>query len=168
MVAMRTFMLAATLCGAVASPCLANPADARVSAEIKAVLEQHNRAFNAQDLDGVMATYSPAPNTVLIGTGPGEAYVGGEGISGAYTQFFTKFKPNSIGFKYDWISTGSKGSGAWFAMTNTMSATTNQGPQERAFNMSGTLQKEKGQWRFVSLHFSKLGAEPQTTAEPPK
>lgn len=167
MLVMRNFMLVTALYGAMTAPCLAKPGD-RVLAEIKAVVERHNTALDAQDLKGVMATYSPAPGTVLLGTGPGEAYVGGEGISGAYSQFFTRLKPNSIHFNYDWLSTGAQGNVAWFAMTTTMQVATQQGPQERAFNLSGTLQKEKGQWRFVSLHFSRLGAEQKTGSEAPK
>lgn len=133
---------------------------------IKAVVERHNKAFGAQDLEGVMATYSAAPGTVLLGTGPGEAYLGGEGIAAAYTQFFTRFKANNINFNNDWIASGAKGNVAWFAMTFTLTASASQETQERAFNMSGTLQKEKGQWRFVSMHFSRLGAEQQAPAKP--
>ncbi len=168
MPAIRTFLLAAALCGAVVSPCLAKGGDVPVPAEIRTLIEQHNKALDAQDLKGVMATYSPAPTTVLLGTGPGEVYVGGEGISGAYSQIFSKFKPNSIHFQHDWISSGTKGHLAWFAMTTTMQVAAQQGPQERVFNLSGTLQKEKGRWRFVSMHFSRLGAEQATGSEPPK
>jgi len=156
---MRSFVLVTALCGAVASPCLADSPNTGVLPAIQALVERHNKAFDAQDLEGVMATYSSTPGTVLLGTGAGEAYLGGEGISAAYAQFFTKFKANSISFDNQWISTGAKGNIAWFAMTTTMKAPVNQETHERAFNMSGTMHKEQGQWRFVSVHFSRLGAE---------
>jgi len=137
-------------------------------AEVKAVLEQHNKAFKAQDLKGVMTTYSRDPNAVLMGTGPGEAYVGDEAIGAAYDQLFNRFDANTLSFKAEWIAAGSKGNMAWFAVTTTMDGMVNKEKQERAFNMSGTLVKEKGKWRILSLHFSRLGAEQQAAADKPK
>jgi len=94
--------------------------------------------------------------------------VGDEAIGGAYNQVFTRFEANTIGFKYDWITVGSKGNLAWFAVTTTMERTVDKEKKERAFNMSGTLLKEKGKWRILCMHFSRLGAEQQPAAEPPK
>jgi hypothetical protein len=115
-----------------------------------------------------MSIYSSDPSTVLMGTGPGEAYVGEEGLSGAYNQIFNRFKADSLSFKYDWVATGSKGDIAWFAVTTTMLGAVNNEQKERTFNMSGLLQKEKGKWRIVSMHFSRLGAEEQQAVEPTK
>ena len=92
MVLKRGLMFALLSCFALVSPCLAKQGDSKSMATVKAVMEQHNQAFNAQDLKGVMTLYSSDPNTVLMGTGPGEAYVGDEGIAGAYNQFFSRFK----------------------------------------------------------------------------
>jgi ketosteroid isomerase-like protein len=168
MVLKRGLVFTLLFCFALVSPCLAKPGGPKIMAEVKAVMEQHNKAFNAQDLKGVMTTYASGPNTVLMGTGPGEAYVGEQGVAGAYHQFFTRFQPNALSFKYDWITAGSKGNIAWFAVTTTMSMTVSNEQKERAFNMSGTLQKERGQWRIVSMHFSRLGAEQQAATEQPK
>lgn len=134
----------------------------------KAVIAQHNKALNAQDLKGVMTLYASDPNTFLMGTGPGETYVGDEAIGGAYDQVFNRFEANTLSFNYDWICTGSLGNLAWFAVTTTMEGTVNKEKRERAFNMSGTLLKEKGTYRILSMHFSRLGAEQHATAEPPK
>jgi hypothetical protein len=62
---------------------------------------------------------------------------------------------NTLNFKYDWISVGSKGDVAWFAATinvNVEDMVTNQ-KRERAFNMSGPMEEVKGKWMFVSMHF---------------
>lgn len=168
MVLKRGLMLALLSCFVLVSPCLARQGDAKTMATVNTVLEQHNQAFNAHDLKGVMTLYSSDSNAVLMGTGPGEAYVGEEGISGAYNQFFSRFKPETLSFKYDWVTAGSKGNFAWFAVTTTMSGMVNNVQQERAFNMSGLLQKEKGKWRIVSMHFSRLGAEEQPAVGPAK
>jgi uncharacterized protein (TIGR02246 family) len=164
----RALMLALLFCFALVSPCLAKQGDTKTTAEIKTVIEQHNQALNTHDLKGLMTLYASDPNTVLMGTGPGEAYVGDEGISGAYNQFFNRFKPGMLSFKYDWVAVGSKGDFAWFAVTTTMSGTVNNEQKERAFNLSGLLRKQKGKWRIVSMHFSRLGAEEQPSVEPTK
>ncbi len=150
------------------SPCAAKRGGTSVSEDVKAVVEQHNKAFNAQDLKGVMDTYASDPNVVLMGTGPGESYVGEEAIGGAYSQFFSRFDANTLNFKYDWILTASKGSFAWFAVTTTMEGMAKNERKERALNMSGALEKVKGNWRIVAMHFSRLGAEQQQGAEQPK
>jgi ketosteroid isomerase-like protein len=168
MVLKRGLMFALLFCFALVSPCLAKQGDSKIMAEVKAVMEQHNKALNSQDLKGVMTLYASDPNTVLMGTGPGEAYVGDEAVGGAYNQLFTRFEANSLSFKYDWITAGSKGNLAWFAVTTTMEGTVNKEKKERTFNMSGTLLKKKGKWRILSMHFSRLGAEQQPAVEPPK
>jgi len=170
MVVKRGFILMWVLvfCLAAVSPCLAKQGGSKIMGEVKAVMEQHNKALNAQDLKGVMTTYASDPDTVLMGTGPGEAYVGDEAIGGAYNQLFTRFDANTLSFKYDWIAAATKGYFAWFAVTTTMEGTSNKEKKERSFNMSGALKKEKGKWRLVSMHFSRLGAEQQATAEQPK
>ena len=161
MVLKRVLVFILLVCLALVSPCVAQQRDTKVNAEVKALLEQHNKALSAQDLKGVMDTYSSDPNIVLMGTGPGESYVGEETIGGAYNQFFTRFDANTLTFKVDWVSVGSRGTVAWFAVTTTIEGVLKNEKKERAFNMSGTLEKVKGKWRIVSLHFSRLGAEQQ-------
>ncbi len=168
MVLKRGLILALLFCFVLVSPCLADKGDSKSMAAVKAVMEQHKQAFNAQDLKGVMTLYASDPNTVLMGTGPGEAYVGDEAIGGAYDQLFTRFEANTVSTKYDWIGVGSKGNFAWFAVTTTMEITVNKEKRERAFNMSGTLLKEKGKWRILTMHFSRLGAGEQPAVEPTK
>ena len=168
MVLKRGLMLALLFCFALVSPCLAEQGDSKIMAAVKTLMEQHNKAFIAQDLKGVMTLYASDPNTFLMGTGPGEAYVGDEAIGGAYDQLFTRFEANTLSNKYDWIAAGSKGNHAWFAVTITMEATLNKEKWERAFNISGTLLKEKGKWRILTMHFSRLGAGEQPAVEPTK
>jgi len=142
--------------------------DPKIMGDVKAVLERHNKAFNDQDLKGVMTIYASDPNTVLMGTGPGEAYVGDEAIGGAYDQFFSRFDAKTLEFSYDWILAASMGNFAWFAVTTTIAGTVKTEKRERVFNMTGTLMKEKGKWRILGMHFSRLGAEQQAAAESPK
>jgi ketosteroid isomerase-like protein len=165
MVLKKGLIFALLFCFTLVSPCLAKQGDAKTMAEVKTVIEQHNQALNAQDFKDLMTMYSSDPRAVLMGTGPGEAYVGEEGISGAFNQIFNRFKADSLSFKYDWVAAGSKGKTAWFAVTTTITGMVNNEQKERAFNMSGLLQREQGKWRIVSMHFSRLGAEEQPAVE---
>jgi ketosteroid isomerase-like protein len=161
MVLKRVLVFMLLVCVALVSPCIAQQRDTKVNADIKALVEQHNKAFSAQDLKGVMDLYSSDPNAVLMGTGPGESYVGDEAIGGAYDQFFSRFDANTLTFKYDWVAVGSRGTVAWFGVTTTIEGVVKNEKKERVFNMSGALENVKGKWRMVSLHFSRLGAEQQ-------
>jgi uncharacterized protein (TIGR02246 family) len=125
--------------------------------EVTALLGQHDAALAAQDLKGVMKTYVSGNQIFLMGTGPGEIYRGREGIEGAYSQFFTKFEKGTAGFTYNWVSAGSRYDMAWFAAEYTIKGKVKDGMKEVAINVSGTLQKEKGKWRILAMHFSRLG-----------
>lgn len=159
MVMKRCILLMVLVSFALALPCLAQQRDTKVNADVKALVEQHNKAFSAHDIKGVMEMYASRPDVVLMGTGPGEVYVGDEAIGGAYDQFFNRFDANTLTFKYDWGPAASRGNFAWFAVSTTIEGTLKNEKKERVLNMSGTLEKVKGKWRIVSMHFSRLGAE---------
>ncbi len=159
MIRKQRLLLIVLVCLALASPSLAQQRETKVANEVKALLEQHNQALSAHDLKGIMDTYAPDPNIVLMGTGPGESYVGEEAIGGAYNQFFSRFEPKTLTYSADVAASGVKGSTAWFAATVRIEGIVNNEKKERTFNMSGTLTKGKGKWRIVCLHFSRLGAE---------
>lgn len=159
MVRKRKLLLIVLVCLALASPCLAKQHESRVAGEVKALLEQHNQALSAQDLKGIMDTYASDPNITLMGTGPGESYVGEEAIGGAYNQIFSRFEAGTLTFGAEYAAVGSKGGIAWFAATVRIDGIVSNEKKERVFNMSGTLTQVKGKWRIVCLHFSRLGAE---------
>jgi ketosteroid isomerase-like protein len=154
-------------CLTVASPCLAKDQGDKLVGQVTTLLGQHDAAFAAQDIKAVMKTYVSGPQIFLMGTGPGEIYRGKEGIEAAYRQFFTKFEKGTAGFTYNWVSAGSSGDLAWFAAEFTIKGKVKDEMKEVAFNVSGTLQKQKGKWRILAMHFSRLGvAEAPDEPEP--
>ena len=141
----------------VTSTCYAENNDVNLLNEVTDLLTEHDAAFAAQDIEGVLDTYVSGPQIFLMGTGPGEIYRGTEGIEGAYSQFFTKFAQGTVGFTYHWISAGSIADVAWFAAEYTISGTVEDKVQEIGFNVSGTLLNQNGYWRILAMHFSRLG-----------
>lgn len=166
MAMMRILMGMMLVCHVAVSPCLAAKEGTKLVCQVTALLERHDAALAAHDIKGIMQTYGAGPEILLMGTGPGEIYRGVEGVEGAYSQFFTRFDMGSMGFSYDWVSAGSRGDVAWFAAEGRIKARMMDETKEIGFNLSGTLQKKKGKWRFVAMHFSRLGvaAEPQEQA----
>jgi len=163
----RVLMGMALLFFTVTSPCLAKDQGDKLVGQVTALLGQHDAAFAAQDIKGVMKTYVSGPQIFLMGTGPGEIYRGKEGIEAAYSQFFTKFEKGTAGFTYNWVSAGSKGDMAWFAAEFTIKGKVKDEMKEVGFNVSGTLEKQKGKWHILAMHFSRLGvAEAPDEPEP--
>ncbi len=168
MLAKCGLMLMAMMFFVTASPCLAQQQEAETTAQIKALLDQHDKAFNEQDIKGVLEVYASDPDIVLIGTGPGEAYVGKEGIEGAYNGFFTRFKARDLKFRSEWITVNSRGNVAWFAATTHVEYTAGKKRAEKVFNFTGTAEKEAGKWRIVAMHFSRLGVSGKGSPSQPK
>lgn len=164
----RIFMVIVLMCLAVASPCLAEDQGAKLVGQVTALLGQHDAALAAQDLKGVIKTYVSGDQIFLMGTGPGEIYRGKEGIEGAYSQFFTKFEKGTAGFTYHWVSAGARCDLAWFAAEYTIKGKVKDEMKEVAINVSGTLQKQKGKWRILAMHFSRLGVAAEPDQQQPK
>lgn len=157
MAAFRIFTGIMLMCLAVASPCLAATEGAKLTGQVTALLAKHDKAFAAQDIKGVMKTFVSGPEIFVMGTGPGEIYRGVEGVKGAYGRFFDKFDKGTLVFSYEWVSAGSRGDVAWFAAEGKMKGKVKGEMKELGINFSGTLLKQKGTWRFVAMHFSRLG-----------
>ena len=79
------------------SPCFADEAETELLNEVTTLLKQHDAAFAAQDIQGVLKTYISGPQIFLMGTGPGEIYRGTEGVRGHTTSFSPNLKKGPWG-----------------------------------------------------------------------
>ncbi len=123
---------------------------------IQMTLKKHDESFNRHDLTGVISTYAPGEKTVLLGTGPGERWVGREEIQTAYVEFFKDFDPNTSTHLCTWNLGDIKNDLAWFvAMCQFTDYLKNQ-KREFALNISTVLEKIENQWYFRVFHFSNL------------
>ena len=135
---------------------LAQDADPKILAEIQKTLQQHDAAMKGHDLDGVMALYSAKPNAVMLGTGPGERWVGEEEIAAAYTEFFKDYDPNTFDSECTWRTSGINGDTAWLVAMCQVTDYLKNVKREYALNISAVLEKQDGKWQFSMLHFSNL------------
>ena len=170
-------LLAVTLCACQSSPTagepVANaaptpapaaaanaPADPRVVEEIKVVLDKHDKALGEKNLDAVLETFAPAPNTVVLGTGPAERWVGAQEIRAAYTEIFKDYDPGSMEVDCEWKSGNSAGTMAWLAATCVAKDSLKGKAREYPLNVSAAMVRQDGRWRFTMLHMSNPTAPP--------
>lgn len=145
-----------------AAPAANAPADPKTVDEIRAVLEKHDKALGEKNLDGVLETFAPAPNTVVLGTGPGERWVGAQEIKAAYTEMFKDYDPNTMKVDCEWKTGNSDGTMAWLAATCVAKDSLKGKARDYPLNVSAAMVKQDGQWHFTMLHMSN-----PTSAPPP-
>jgi hypothetical protein len=132
-------------------------------AQVKALLERHDKAFTSHDMDGVLKLYASSPKTVLIGTGAGELFVGKDNIKGAYEHFFMDFDSGKQNFEYGFAVGDIVGDAAWIVATGKLTMTKGTDRREVGLNVSITFEKVKGEWLISSFHYSNAiqGAAPK-------
>lgn len=132
--------------------------------EIREVLVAHDKALNDKNLDAVMATFSTDPNTVVLGTGTEERWVGPQEIRAAYTEIFKDYDPGTLQANCDWRTGGGDDAGtmAWLAASCNAKDSLQGKAREYKLNVTGTVVKQDGKWRFVALHMSNAFQPPAT------
>jgi ketosteroid isomerase-like protein len=132
--------------------------------EIREVLVAHDKALNEKNLDALMATFSTDPNTVVLGTGTEERWVGPQEIRTAYTEIFKDYDPGTLQTKCDWKTGGGDDAGtmAWLAASCDAKDSLQGKAREYKLNVTGTVEKQDGKWRFVALHMSNAFQPPVT------
>jgi hypothetical protein len=155
-----SLLILTLLCGTV-TPGLAQGMDPKVEAEIRGTLQKHDKALTDQDLATVMGTYAPGPNTVLMGTGPGERWVGKEEIEDAYKHFFQDYDKGTLITECYWNSSGSNGTMAWVMAMCKFTDSLKDKKREYGINLSVALEMLEGKWYIRTFHFSNLtGGQP--------
>ena len=121
---------------------------------IRALLKAHDDAMTNHDLKGVMATLSEKAS--IMGTGPGEMWVGPEEIKDAYEHFFQGYDKGQQEFEYK-FKVGDLGSDmGWLMASGNIKAKKDGKAILFPINVSLTVAKAGGQWKIASMHFSTL------------
>ena len=132
--------------------------------EIREVLAAHDKALNDKNLDALLGTFSTDPNTVVLGTGVEERWLGPQEIRAAYTEIFKDYDPGTLQTNCDWKTGGAADDAtmAWLAASCNAKDSLQGKPREYKLNVSGTVAKQDGKWRFVVLHMSNAFQPPVT------
>jgi hypothetical protein len=113
-------------------------------------------------MESVLGTFAPTGEIVLMGTGPGEIWVGKEQIQSAYEHFFKDFDKGTFVTDCGWKSGNVKSDMGWIMAVCKCDDSKDGNKREFGLNVSGTLEKIDGKWYFRGLHFSNV-----TSAGPP-
>lgn len=158
----------------VASIAIAQQRTPTLEMEVQALMAQHDQALSNLDLNGILATYRSGDEIALMGTGPGEFYVGRQGVRSAYSNFFEGARPGSFSQRFVAFRAATRDNSGWFMATSQATlARNNEPPRTFGINWSGVVTRENNQWRFAALHFSMLappdrGAPAQQPPAPPR
>jgi ketosteroid isomerase-like protein len=123
---------------------------------LREVFEAHEKAFSSHDLAGVMKLYAPGDRTVMLGTGPGERWIGSAQIEDAYRHFFADFDPGTLQRMCPWVLSDVSGDVGWLSATCEYHDSLKGAHRAYALNVSVVLQKMDGAWKLRTMHFSNL------------
>ena len=146
----------------VASTATPNKSDPKLVEEVRATLAKHDKALNDKNIEAVMSTFSTNPNTVVLGTGQGERFVGQQAIKEAYTEILKDYDAGTLISNCDW-KTGeadAAGKSAWLAATCQIQDSMKNKKRDYVLNVSAALEKQGPEWRFVMLHMSNSPGGP--------
>jgi uncharacterized protein (TIGR02246 family) len=122
--------------------------------EIRAAMEKYAQAVSAKDLEGCMAMFAEETEPVVLGTGPGERWVGREEIMDCHRHFLESF--DSERSERTWALGAAKGDVAWGAGMFDVTQYLKNVKNEFFLNLSIVFVREGGEWRVALLHFSNL------------
>jgi len=130
--------------------------DPKVVEEVRGLLQKHDTALNDKNIESLLETFAPAPNTVVLGTGPGERWVGADEIRKAYTEIFKDYDTGTVEPSCDWKTGQHLGDMAWMAATCQLKDSLKGKKREYHLNISAAAVKQDGKWRFTMLHMSNV------------
>jgi radical SAM protein with 4Fe4S-binding SPASM domain len=121
-----------------------------VKEAVKTLWQDQHKAWDAHDIDGVidgvLATYADSDDIMLMGTGPGEHWVGQKEIRDAYAHFMENFDAHTMEVQCGEGAGSTRGDVVW--LTGVCNFTDEQGDQPRQFvtNLSAVLVKQGDGW----------------------
>jgi ketosteroid isomerase-like protein len=121
---------------------------------IRALLKAHDDAMTNHDFKGVMATLTEKAS--IMGSGPGEMWVGPAEIKDAYEHFFQGYDKGQQEFEYKFKMGGLGSDMGWLMASGNVKAKKNGKAIEFPLNVSLTVVKAGDQWKIASMHFSTL------------
>ena len=136
-----------------------NPAQAADDMTEQAVIaawNTHDKALSEHDVDAVLATWADAGDSVLLGSGPEERWVGAAEIREAYENIVQDFDPYTMESICGWYVISSQGDTAWALAECDFNDSKNGDKREFPLNISAVLVNQDESWKFRALHFSTL------------
>ncbi len=147
-------VLASFCLGAASVP--AKDHSSSIDPELDALISKYHQALKSQDLAEVVSTYAPGSSTVLLGTGPGERWLGQQEIKDAYEHFFADYDRGTMTIDCGSQASGIKQNLAWLIAVCDFTDSLKGKKRKYGVNISAVAEKQDGAWHFRTFHFSNL------------
>ena len=126
-------------------------ADAATREEVLVALGEFRAAVSDRRLEGVLSMFAPDADATLIGSSLGEIARGPMGVRAFLEELFAS--PRTIGWEWDDVSVSASGNVAWLWLEGALVL---DGRSDRAYRISGVLERRSGRWLWTLFH----GSEP--------
>jgi uncharacterized protein (TIGR02246 family) len=126
-------------------------ADAETREEVLLALGELRAAVSQRRLEGVLSLFAPDADATLIGSSVGEIARGPIEMRAFFEQLFAA--PQAISWEWDDVSISASGDVAWLWLEGALML---GGRSERAYRITGVLERRQGRWLWTLFH----GAEP--------
>lgn len=122
--------------------------------KIRSLLRAHDKAMTNHNLQGVMACLTE--RAAIMGTGPGEIWVGPAEIKVAYEHFFEEFDKGQQKFDYHFKIGSMTSDMGWLMAAGNVTGKKDGKKLSFPLNISLTVTKSSGTWLIAAMHFSTL------------
>jgi ketosteroid isomerase-like protein len=126
-------------------------ADAQTREEILWTLGELRAAISERRVEGVLSLFAPDADTTLIGSSAGEIARGPLELRAFLEQLVAA--PQTVGWEWDDVSVSSCGDVAWLWLEGALVL---DGRSDRAYRITGVLERRSGRWLWTLFH----GSEP--------
>ena len=122
------------------------------TADARQTVEAYFAALTAGDAARLIELISPADHFVKIGTEPGEHVEGGRGAAQYYRRHVASSRDFTIATEH--LDVQVRGPVAWFYTRQQWRLKWQGQYEELALRLTGVLEREEGDWKFVQIHAS--------------
>jgi ketosteroid isomerase-like protein len=126
-------------------------ADAQTREEILLALGEFRAAVSQRRIEGVLSLFAPDADATLIGSSLGEIARGPIELRRFLEQLFNG--PQAVAWEWDDVSISAAGDVAWLWLEGALVL---DGRSDRAYRISGVLERRQGRWVWSLFH----GSEP--------
>ena len=132
-------------------------ADQKIHDEVTLTLKGMFEAYAKRDLNGVLAFWAPDPDVRLIGSGADEKSVGLNAFAKILRRDWEQSDAVSVELKDVAVSTAE--AVAWFTADITFRGKINVDSFDMPGRLTGVMEKRKGNWLLMQMHFSVPSSE---------
>jgi len=143
---LKQVLIACSLSAGIAATAVAAEVDEATLEAIKALWQNQHKALDAHDADVLMQTYADSDD--IMGTGPGEHWIGQEEIKDAYGHFMEDFDAQTMQVECVDGAGSRADTAVWFTAVCNFSYRKGDQSRTYALNLSAVAFQQEDAWRF--------------------